>query len=105
MIETNLILQTFGQPSPGHRAVVHPDCVGIVLKQNNFTIMALPSHEIFASFYREEFIQKQPGNVQMFNNGSNVSATIICKNGVGRPTQACQILTTSSVSIGCWWQF
>ena len=31
----------------------------------------------------------------MFNNGSNVSATIICEKGVGKPTQACLILTTS----------
>ena len=31
----------------------------------------------------------------MFNNGSKVSATIICEKGVGKPTQACLILTTS----------
>ena len=31
----------------------------------------------------------------MFNNGSNVSATIICEKGVGKPAQACLILTTS----------
>ena len=30
----------------------------------------------------------------MLNNGSNVSATIICEKGVGRPTQACLILKT-----------
>ena len=29
----------------------------IVLKQNNFGTTALPLHEIFASFYREEFIE------------------------------------------------
>ena len=28
----------------------------------------------------------------MFNNGSKVSATIICEKGVGKPTQACLIL-------------
>ena len=43
----------FGQLSPDRSTVVHPDCVGIVLKQNNFATMALPLHEIFASFYRE----------------------------------------------------
>ena len=31
----------------------------------------------------------------MFNNGSKVSATIVCEKGVGKPTQACLILTTS----------
>ena len=31
----------------------------------------------------------------MFNNGSNVSATIIYEKGVGKPTSACLILTTS----------
>ena len=31
----------------------------------------------------------------MFNNGSKVSATIICEKGLGKPTQACLILTTS----------
>ena len=32
----------------------------------------------------------------MFNNyGSNISATIICEKGVGKPTQACLILTNS----------
>ena len=45
--------------------------VGIFLKQNNVAAMALPLHEIFASFYREELIenhqiQRQPGNLQMF---------------------------------------
>ena len=29
----------------------------------------------------------------MFNKGSNVSATIICEKGVGKPRQACLILT------------
>ena len=40
----------------------------------------------------------------MFKNGINVSAPVICKKGIGRPTQACLILATSSVSIvddGC----
>ena len=39
----------------------------------------------------------------MFNNGSNVSATIICEKGVGKPTQACLILTTlvSNVDDSC----
>ena len=87
VIETNLILHgtphAFGQPSPYRSTVVHPDCVEIVLKQNNFATMALPLHEFFTSFYREEFtknhhIQRQAGNVQMFNNGSNLSATITC---------------------------
>ena len=32
---------------------------------------------------------------KMFNNGSNVSATIICEKGVGKPNQACLNLTTS----------
>ena len=31
----------------------------------------------------------------MFYNGSNLSATIICEKAVGKPTQACLILTTS----------
>ena len=31
----------------------------------------------------------------MFNNDSNVSATIICEKGVGKPTQVCPILTSS----------
>ena len=35
----------------------------------------------------------------MFNNGSKVSATIICEKGVGKPTQACLILTTSVSSV------
>ena len=35
----------------------------------------------------------------MFNNGSNVSATIICEKGVGKPTQACLILKTSVSSV------
>ena len=30
----------------------------------------------------------------MLNNGSNISATIICEKEVGKPTQACLILTT-----------
>ena len=35
----------------------------------------------------------------MFNNGSNVSATIICEKGVGKPPQACLIsILTNSVS-------
>ena len=92
----------FGQPFPDRSTVVHPDCVGIALKQYNYATMALPLHEIFDSFYREKIhrnhqIQRQPGNVQMFNNGSNVIATILCEKEVGRPTQACLILTTSSV--------
>ena len=37
------------QPSPDRSTVVRPDCVGILLKQNNFATMALPLHEIFAS--------------------------------------------------------
>ena len=61
VIETNLILHgmphAFSQPSPDRSTVVHPDCVGIMFKLNNFTTMALPLHEIFASFYREEFIE------------------------------------------------
>ena len=58
-------------------------------------------HGIFASFYREEFIEitkykdSQAMYIQMFNNDSNVSATIIREKGVGKPTQACLILTTS----------
>ena len=47
----------FGQPSPDHSTVVHPDCVAIVLKQNNFGTMAMSLHWIFDSFYREEFIE------------------------------------------------
>ena len=56
--------------------------VGIVLKQNNFGTMAMSLHGIFASFYREEFIEitkykdSQAMYKIMFNNGSNVSATI-----------------------------
>ena len=61
MIETNLILHNtphaFGQPSPDHSTVVHPDRVGILLKQYNFATMAVPLHEIFASFYREQFVE------------------------------------------------
>ena len=57
--ETNFILHgtthAFGQPSPDRSTVVHPNCVGIVLKQNNFATMVLPLHEVFASFYRKEF--------------------------------------------------
>ena len=57
VIETNLILHgmphAFGQSSLDPSKVVHADCVGIVLKQNNFATMALPIHEIFASFYWE----------------------------------------------------
>ena len=57
VIETNVILHgvphAFGQPSPDRSTVVHPDWVGIVLKQNNFGNMAMALHEIFASFYRE----------------------------------------------------
>ena len=106
MTETNLILHgtpqthTSCKPSPDRSTVVHPDCVGIVLKQNNVATMALPLHEIFTSFYREEFIEitKFKDSLAMFN-GSNVSATIIYEKGVGKPTQACLILTTSSVSI------
>ena len=39
----------------------------------------------------------------MFNNGTNVSATIICEKGVGKPTQASLILTNlvSNVGDGC----
>ena len=55
VIETYLILHSmphaFGQPSPDRSTVVHPDCVGILLKHNNFATMALPLHEIFTSFY------------------------------------------------------
>ena len=47
----------FGQPFPDRSSVVHPDCVGIALKQYNFATMALPLHEIFDSFYREKFIE------------------------------------------------
>ena len=38
------------------------------------------------------------------NNGSKVSATIICEKGVGKPTQACLILTTlvSNVDDSCF---
>ena len=61
VIQTNLILHgtlhAFGQPSPDRSTVVHPDCVEIVLKQNSYAIMALPLHESYASFYREEFIE------------------------------------------------
>ena len=34
-----------------------PDCAGIVLKQNNFGTLAMSLHGVFASFYREEFIE------------------------------------------------
>ena len=54
VIRLNLILH--GQSSSDRSTVVHPDCVGIVLKQNIFATMALPLHEIFASFYQEELI-------------------------------------------------
>ena len=61
VIETNLILHgtphAFSQPSPDCSTVVHPDCVGIVLKQNNFVTIGLVLYEIFASFYQEEFIE------------------------------------------------
>ena len=53
----------------------------------------------FTEAYREQFIEITGGNVQMFNNGSNVGAAIICEKGVGRPTQTYLILTTYSVSI------
>ena len=61
MIETNLILHgaphALGQLSPDRSTVVHPDCVGIGLKQNNFATMALSLNEIFTSFYREQLIE------------------------------------------------
>ena len=41
---------TFGQPSPDRSTVVHPDCVGIVLKQNNFGTMVMPLHEFSLAF-------------------------------------------------------
>ena len=54
MIETNLILHgaphAFGQPSPDRSTVVHSDCVGIVLKQNNFATMALPFMKFLLAF-------------------------------------------------------
>ena len=37
--------------------MLRSDCVGIVLKQNNFDTMAMSLHRIFASFYLEEFIE------------------------------------------------
>ena len=42
----------------------------------------------------------------MFNNGSKVSATIICEKGLGKPTQACLILTTSvsNVDDSCFYK-
>ena len=95
VIETNLILHStphaFCQASPDHSTVVLSDCVGIVLKQNNFDTVALPLLEIFASFYREELIEitkckDSPAMYKMFKKGGNVSATIICEKGVGRPT-------------------
>ena len=60
----------FGQPSPGRSTAVHPDCVGIVLKQNHFGTMAMSLHEIFASFYLEEFIEiaKYKDNQAMYTN-------------------------------------
>ena len=92
------------QPSLDRSTVVHPDCAGIVRKQNNFATMALPLNEIFPSFYREQFLEiteyKDSHTMyKMFNNGSNVGTTVICEKGVGRPTQACLILTTSLASI------
>ena len=97
VIETNLILHStphaFGQPSPDRSTVVPPDCVEILLKQNKFATMALPLHKFSLALprtiHRNHRIQRQLGNVQMFNDGSNVGAIIICEEGVGRPTQAC----------------
>ena len=55
VIETSLILHgtshAFGQPLPDRISISgSPDCVGIVLKQNNFATIALPLHDIFTSF-------------------------------------------------------
>ena len=79
-----------------------------MLKQNNFGTMAMSLHGIFASFYREEFIEitkykDSQAMYKMFNNGSNVSAIIICEKGVGKLTQACLILMTlvSNVDDSC----
>ena len=53
--------------------------------------MAMSLHGIFASFYREEFIEitKYKDSQAMYKCltmvYSNVSATIICKKGVGKP--------------------
>ena len=58
-------------------------------------------HGIFASFYREEFIEitKKKDSRAMYECLKmivpNVSAIIICEKAVGKPTQACLILTTS----------
>ena len=49
VIETNLSLNTSDRST-----VIHPDCVGIVLKQNNFAPMAQPSHEIFTRFAKKD---------------------------------------------------
>ena len=63
--------------------------------------MAMSLHGIFASFYREEFIEitKYKDSQAMYKCLTMVvtyiSATIICEKGVGKPTQACLILTTS----------
>ena len=63
--------------------------------------MAMSLHGIFASFYREELIEiaKYTDSQAMYKCLSmvapNVSATIICEKGVGKPTQACLILLTS----------
>ena len=63
--------------------------------------MAMSLHRIFASFYQEEFIEitKYKDSQAMYTclttEVPNVSATIICDKGVGQPTQACLILTTS----------
>ena len=47
MIDTNLSTRLLsGQASSDRNTVVHPDCVGIVLKQNNFASMAQPLHEV-----------------------------------------------------------
>ena len=62
--------------------------------------MAMSLHGIFASFYREELIEitKYTDSQAMYKCLTmvvpNVNATIIYEKEVGKPTQACLILTT-----------
>ena len=48
VIETNLSTAS-GQPSPDGSTVVHPGCVEIMLKQNNFVSTARSLHQSFTS--------------------------------------------------------
>ena len=49
------------------------------------------------TIHRNHRIQRQPGNVQMFSNGSNVDASIICEKGAN--TSLSDPDDSSSVSI------